>query len=192
MSDGKGKDKPAPPIAGLENALVDRLGALGGVLEMAGDEYCAGILEQRARPWAEAAVKVAKRNIGFRRFLVSLTTGSEMGELIFLSLSIAVPMAAHHGYLPAEAANFFTLGIVAPPPSEEVAAEAAARARRTEPPPAAEGYPAPGDPIPAGPHYVTHDESEPEPFTQPEGNVIELGEVSEAAEPDGDGTASPG
>lgn len=139
---GKGKEKPKAPelltAKQIESRLRELVDGIGAFVEEAGDSYCGGILQTRAPSLAGAYARLAQRNKGVRRMLSSLLTTSDWAEVLMLTAGTAIPIAAHHGWVPEGMAQVFTLGLAQPPPSDEVAGHSRRRAEQ----PAA-GYPAP-------------------------------------------------
>lgn len=94
---------------------------------IAGDDWAAGFVTERAPILAEAWYKLAQESPPVRRILVKLTTGSAWGGVIAASLMTAVPLLAHHGLLPfalpmGDEGEYEGAPIVPPPPAPTGAA----------------------------------------------------------------------
>lgn len=150
----------------MEAPLRELFKGAADLVELAGDDYCSGIIRDRADHLAKAWGKLAKRNDTVYRILLTLTSTSEWGEAVMITLATAVPIAAHHGWLPEEAAMLSTMGFVVPPSQEVADAEAAA----AETPPAPEREPEPPMPPspPGGMADVEHEARITPPDDEPE------------------------
>lgn len=113
--------RPRPRAGSLEAKLLDLFGSVAFMVAATGDLYCAQIITSQAEDVARAWIKLANENAQVKKLLSRLVEGSAWGEAIVTTLVMALPIAAHHGLVPAGMAMPF--GFV--PPSEEVQDEAA-------------------------------------------------------------------
>lgn len=89
---------PRAPRAGqLETKLGEFFGAFSLIFAATGDDYCAWIIAERSPQLASAWAELAKQNPAVKRVLEGLVEGSAWGGVILSTLSIALPIAKHHG-----------------------------------------------------------------------------------------------
>lgn len=96
-----GRPRSAPPrraaASSLEGRLSDMFSAPALAFSLAGDQHCANIIATGAPEMARAWAKLASENASVRRILNQLLEGSAWGAVVISTLSVAVPIAAHHG-----------------------------------------------------------------------------------------------
>jgi hypothetical protein len=112
------KPRRKPQAQQLQGKLEDFFAGIALFLMAAGDEHCATIMADRAKPLAEAWARLAATNDRVRTILERFTSGSAYAEVVTVTLATALPIAAHH--VPAvrdQVAAFpFSFGIPTPPP----------------------------------------------------------------------------
>lgn len=88
---------PGSPQSALQKRLEALLVGFALPFAAAGDEHCATIFVQRGPIVAEAWANLAKESPAVKRVLENLLKGGAWGGAIAATLSIAIPVAAHHG-----------------------------------------------------------------------------------------------
>lgn len=88
-----------PPIP-LRQKLVELFTVLEMPFAVMGDEHCSGLIQARAPLLAAALEDAAKDNPVLRSWLERAVTGGSMLTCVVCALSIAVPVAQHHGIIP--------------------------------------------------------------------------------------------
>lgn len=90
----------APPRAranAMESRLAELFSAPALAFSLAGDMHCAEIINNGGPEMARAWAKLAQENPAVRRVLNTLLEGSAWGGVVLSTLSVALPIAAHHG-----------------------------------------------------------------------------------------------
>ena len=136
MSANGAGPRPANTVEGkLARQLEDFLIQIGLGLALTGDEFSANVVATKAPEVAAAWARLAAKNPRVRQVLEAMMTASDWSTAVSATLGLVLPIAAHHGVLPA---RFMMFGGV--PESPEVAAAGGAPA----------GPIPPADPIPPG------------------------------------------
>lgn len=113
-----------PRAKPLDKRLSEAVGLVGLGVGMA-DPVCGGVIAARADDLGRAIANVARENPALAVWLDRLLTGTVYGELFAVSLSIALPIAAHHGMLPTHGPAGAMLGALAQAATDEATQAAA-------------------------------------------------------------------
>lgn len=122
-SSGQGPAARKPTTPKLQASLEDLFAAPALAYSMAGDQWAAEFVAERAPVLAKAWADLANESPAVKRVLTRLTTGSAWGGVIAASTMTALPLLAHHNLLPPQIAGAFSEGdanggpIVPPPPA---------------------------------------------------------------------------
>lgn len=113
-----GKDRaPKTSIAGKPASLKSDLGKLfkliGTVVAVA-DPYCGNVLVKHSKGFSDALADLATQDPRIARWLRGLSKAGPYGALIMAAGELAIPIAAHHGAVPAELT--LLIGVDPPPP----------------------------------------------------------------------------
>jgi len=135
----------------IRKRLEELANLAGGLISLV-EPYDGAVILQNAEPLARAWAPIAERHPRVRAALVGLESGGVYGAAAVATLTVLVPILAHHRLLPAPAAQLAGLagvpGVRVPSPAPEpsspsAGAEAVGRAVRREPP--AESAPRPSE-----------------------------------------------
>lgn len=110
-----------------------------------GDIYCAEVIAAGAPQLAEAWAALAKENANVKRVLDKMMQGGAWGGVVVSTAAVVIPIAGHHGLLPASL-QFFASGDGQHP------GEGAAGGGDVPPGPVAGSGEHPPEPPPAPPH----------------------------------------
>jgi hypothetical protein len=119
---GSGAKSGTLTPAKLRDALAESIKSLAGALMLGGITvsprlmYDAEIIAGKADELAAEVVAVAERNPAMYAALVTMVKGGQWAKLATLLVTVAVPILANHGILPAETAQL--VGAEPPPPRE--------------------------------------------------------------------------
>lgn len=105
-----------PSISKIGDELDSTFGAIGVAVMMTGDEYCGTIILERGQVLSGALVTLAKQNPRVKRLLSAMVKTTTWTGVTMASLSILMPVAAHHGLIPPAAAQIFLKDHVAAHP----------------------------------------------------------------------------
>lgn len=108
-----------PSISKIGDELDSTIGAIGVAVMMTGDEYCGTIILERGQVLTGALVTLAKQNPRVKKLLSAMVKTSTWTGVTMASLSILLPVAAHHGLIPEAAAAIFLKGHMAAHPETE-------------------------------------------------------------------------
>ena len=97
--DGKPRGARATDAAITEN-LNALIGAAGVAVSIR-DQVCGPVILSGGPALTDALVVLSHENAGVRRSLEALTTVSAVGGVIVAAAAIGIPIAAHHGLVPA-------------------------------------------------------------------------------------------
>ena len=92
---------PLVPLSEIKESLYTLFGIVGATTMGAGDAHCGMVLVQRGPLFVDALIELAEKDKRVRRALSTLTTASGWGSVIIAGAGIILPVAAHHGLLPA-------------------------------------------------------------------------------------------
>lgn len=103
------KPKAAPkgrrgmtPFVELEKRLSKLMQQIGDVLsKFTFTRDDGAVVSAQAEPFAEAWTELAKTNKDVHKALTMMTTGGVWGGVVAVSASIAIPIMANHGLIPA-------------------------------------------------------------------------------------------
>lgn len=98
---GPGRPSKATTRATLERRLTEQFGAIG-ITVCVFDPYCGQSVIMGAERLAKALARLADENPAMRRALNMSLQGSAWLELTVALAYIAIPVASHHGLLPAD------------------------------------------------------------------------------------------
>jgi hypothetical protein len=111
------RDTPkVTPPAGRSKALPDEIklrelfATLSTGMMVAGDEFSATVIARRTDELAHAWAKLAQQNAAVRRVIKGLLEGSAWGEVMMVTMSVAIPIAYRYapGIIPDGAGMMFT------------------------------------------------------------------------------------
>lgn len=92
--------KPPGRPRSLEGRLEAALMMMAGAPAMAGDFYTAQVLTNAAPEYARAWATLAQENAQVKKYLENLLKGGAWGEVIMLTVAIAIPIGARYGIVP--------------------------------------------------------------------------------------------
>lgn len=90
----------------IEEELNATMGAVG-IMVSVRDPYCGGVVLDRGPALSEALTALARQNPRVRKALSSAIATTSWTGVIAVSLSIAVPILAHHKIVPSQLAAVF-------------------------------------------------------------------------------------
>lgn len=101
----KGLDPDRPfkhTLPQLRKTLEDEIGLVILGFSTAGDLHCAEVLADGSEKMIDSWIWLAEKHTGFRRVLEYICGGGGYAAVVTSTLGVALPIAQHHGFYPAE------------------------------------------------------------------------------------------
>lgn len=88
--------RPSAPPKNLTGQLQEVFESIGASLILAGDFHCGELFTEHAPALAEAYARVAEKNPKIKEWFTRLSTGSDYAKAIGVTLTLVIPILAHH------------------------------------------------------------------------------------------------